>query len=525
MASRRFVPTALALVFGSLSGLAYPRFDFWPVIFVSVAGMLWLFRDRSPRSALWLGFVAGQAFYVAQVYWLSQYLGPIPLFALSTLEAAIFSIGALALNLTWRLFESRNGWRGLVAPLALACVWSLREWVAISWPYGGFPWSRLAMSQSASPLANWAYLGGLPLLSLVVAAIGGYLLLVVERLLAKPEAAAAVASRAIGLAAPLAVILALLAVPLVVRPPVRDDAGSMRIAAVQGNANAGLFANPVAGSIFEKHLRASATIVQRSDDYKPEATPDLVVWPENAVDINPERDSATAVRVNDFVSTRLRAPLLFGTITQRGVDLFNSSVLWLPNRGEVARYDKQRPVPFAEFVPDRDFWYALAPDLIGLISHGYTFGTASGVMSVANHSVGVNICFEIAIDDLNNKLVTDGAQVLISQTNNSDFGHSDETYQQAAIARLRAIEFGRTVVNDSTVGVTAVFAADGSVMASIPAFRPGAIVADVPLSNAKTPAFFAGGYVALGANLVGIFLAAAGLAAMFRQRRKASAPQ
>lgn len=508
MASRRFIPTLLALAFGASSGLAYPRFDLWPAIFVSVAGLFWLFRGRSMRTALWLGFVAGQAFYVSQVYWLSQYLGPVPLFALSTLEAFIFGAGAAAISLTWRLFQGAKGWLAMLGPMALAAVWSLREWVAISWPYGGFPWSRLAMSQSTSPLAAWAYLGGLPLLTFVVAALSAYLLLAIERLRASRSLRPVIA--------PGAAIVALAVIPALIHPPVLHDAGSMRIAAVQGNANAGLFANPVAGSIFEKHLRASAVIADQSRAGK---APDLVIWPENAVDINPEADPATAMRVTNFVTDRLRAPLLFGTITRRGEDLFNSSLLWLPGRGEVARYDKQRPVPFAEYVPDRDFWFSIAPDLIGLISHGYTFGTSSGAITVANHKVGVNICFEIAIDDINRKVVSDGAQLLISQTNNSDFGHSDETYQQAAIARLRAIEHGRAVVNDSTVGVTAVYASDGSVLASIPAFKPGAVGVEVPLSNAKTPAFFVTEWLTLACNLSALMLILQGARLSIRRKR------
>ena len=502
-------------VFGALSGLAYPRFDFWPAIFFSVAGIFWLLRGRTLRTAAGLGFIAGQGFYLSQIYWISQYLGPVPLIALSTLEALIFAIGAVGITLSWRLSNALSArlavW--LTGPM-LATMWVTREWVSINWPYGGFPWSRLAMSQSESPLASWAYIGGLPLLSWVVALVSAQLVFILLRYQAsrtagtKPYRDAPLWARA-------ASIAAIFAIGFAVQPPTEAETGTLKIAAVQGNANAGLFANPVPGSILEKHLRASRLIAVEDQSDKP----DLVVWPENSSDINPAGSPTTAIELNDFVTNKLQTPLILGTITERNGKFYNESQLWLPDRGPVDYYAKKRPVPFAEYVPDREFWYSLAPDLIGLISHGYDFGTRDGIYSVAEAKVGVNICFEIAVDELNRDLVSDGAQVIISQTNNSDFGYSDETFQQAAIARLRAIETGRVVVNDSTVGVTAAFAPDGSVLAALEPFKPGAMTVEVPLRSTHTPAFWIGPGFVLVVNLLAVGQLLVALALSLKSRR------
>lgn len=464
--------------FGAVSGLAYPRFEFWPTIFISVAGITWLLRRRSITASLTLGFLGGAAFYVSQIYWISQYLGPAPLIGLATLEAAIFAAGALAITLTWRLLDSWNSrlapW---LTPVALANVWLLREWVSTNFPYGGFPWARLGMSQSNSAFANFAYVGGIPLISWVVAFISATLIMVLSSARMRSVRASLLK---------LTPVAVLTLVAVLIHPSVAPESGSLRIAAVQGNANAGLFANPVPGSILQKHLRASALITKDSTAPKPQ----LVVWPENSVDVNPAANATAAIELDRLVTEQLGVPLILGTIVERGGEYFNQSQLWMPGRGAVDYYDKKRPVPFAEYVPDRDFWYALAPDLIGLISHGYSFGTRDGIYDVAATKVGVNICFEIAIDEINRDLVAGGAAVLVSQTNNSDFGHSDETYQQAAIAKLRAIETGRVVVNDSTVGVTVAFAPDGSIIKQLKPFEPGVIEFDAPLRTSLTPAFW-----------------------------------
>jgi len=60
--------------------------------------------------------------------------------------------------------------------------------------------------------------------------------------------------------------------------------------------------------------------------------------------------------------------------------------------------------------------------------------------------------------------------------------------QQLAIARIRALELGRSVVNISTVGTSAVIAPDGTVSHQLPVYSPGVIVDDVPLATGKTPA-------------------------------------
>jgi apolipoprotein N-acyltransferase len=173
---------------------------------------------------------------------------------------------------------------------------------------------------------------------------------------------------------------------------------------------------------------------------------------------------------------------------------FNSSLLWKPTVGLADQYDKKRPVPFAEYVPDRDFWYSLAPDLIGLIYRGYTFGTRDPIFEIDGHPLGVLICFEIAIDESLEGLVDSGAQAILLQSNNADFGHSDEAYQQLAVAKLRAIETGLPLINVSTTGPSGIFASDGKELVEVPAFQPRFFAKTINLKTSDTPAMGVGRY-------------------------------
>jgi apolipoprotein N-acyltransferase len=117
---------------------------------------------------------------------------------------------------------------------------------------------------------------------------------------------------------------------------------------------------------------------------------------------------------------------------------------------------------------------------------------------------GIDICFDITDDNVMRDSITSGAQILIAQTNNADFGHTDESVQQLAIARIRAMELGRTLVNDSTVGTTAIILPDGQTVAQLPTYAPGALVETVPLSTTITPATWLGEPIELLACLLGL---------------------
>jgi apolipoprotein N-acyltransferase len=283
---------------------------------------------------------------------------------------------------------------------------------------------------------------------------------------------------------------------------------------VQGNSDAGLFSDYSPGEILNDHLAASEALVGKPLD--------VVVWPENGNDIDPLRDEVSA-RVLDDLAVRLDAPIVFGTITHPDQDTyFNSSLVWTPGQGVTAHYDKIHPVPFAEYMPSRDFFYALAPDLVGLVTRDYSAGTRSNVVMIDQTPVGLSICFDITDDQQAYDMQRAGAQVVFAQTNNADFGRTDESLQQLSIARLRAMEMGRAVVNISTVGVSAIIAPDGSTIDELPRFTAGAMYADVPLSTTATPAMIAGRFIEL-------LLAATGLAGLclvgavtMRSRRRAS---
>ena len=495
----------LAIASGLVALYAFPTENVW-ILAPLIPGLLLISTLGLGFWWAWLlGFFAGQAFYIAHIEWISLYLGPVPLIALSTLQSLYYAFGAALTAWLYKRLKPR-GVELIYFGLAATSIWTLREFLANNFPYGGFPWSRLAMTQTDSFMMKWAFWGGMSLLSFMVALMG----ILAALWVMNRSGRARMPGRPV-----IASILLVALVPIITPTSfTTTQTGTRVIAAVQGNANAGLFSNVERGTILQNHLDATELVFQSPlvDEV------DLLVWPENSSDIDPLR-SETARQKIEEISTRLDAPFSFGTITMRGDESFNSTLLWQPGVGPVDYYDKKQPVPFAEYAPDREFWRMFAPDLVDMIPRGFSFGQRDGIFEVSEGFVaGTLICFEIAEDSILRELSDTGAEVILSQTNNADFGYSDETFQQAGIARLRAIETGRAVVNISTVGQSAIYLPSGEVLAELQWYTPAAMVEEVPLYSGYTPAMFIGRFFDYVNALV--VLALVGLALARKSRRR-----
>jgi apolipoprotein N-acyltransferase len=117
---------------------------------------------RSLRGSFTVGLVFGLGFFFPLLVWVVN-VAWFAWVALAIASALIFAVFAVA----QRLLLNLRCW-----PLAVAGWWVAAEAFRDRWPWGGFPWGRLAMSQAGLPTQGWAAIGGTPLLTLVVALTG-----------------------------------------------------------------------------------------------------------------------------------------------------------------------------------------------------------------------------------------------------------------------------------------------------------------------------------------------------------------
>jgi apolipoprotein N-acyltransferase len=463
----------IAAAAGPVMDAGFPDRDVWPLTFVGIGLYLVAFRGRSFWGATLTGLIGGLSFYLVHIEWASLFLGPLPMVALATLQSLFFALGAALIALAYRVVP--RVWPSTLAsltllPIIVAGLWTGREAIASVWPYGGFAWGRVALSQSQGPFAelfSWLGISGVSCVMVALVA----LTIEVTRV---TEPAALTRATVV-----FATATMLIAVPL--WPALGTE--SMTVAAVQGAGKAAYFDKRDLGDILKSQVDATVPLFGTDVD--------VVLWPEGGTDISP-LESEYAAGVFDYIASGMDAPLISGAITARDGAYFNTSLYWQEGVGATDLYDKKHPVPFGEYVPDRDFWRPFAPDLIDLIGREYTPGTTDTVFDVNGVLVGVNICFDISDDQILTESAEEGAQIIFAQSNNADFGRTDESVQQLAIARIRAIELGRTVVNISTVGTSAIISPSGETLDELEWYVPGAMVQSVPLQTHLTPAVVLG---------------------------------
>lgn len=486
---------ALAVAGGFALDAAFPSLGWWPLAFVAVPLALVSLVGRSLWGSVLVGAAFGAAFYFPHVSWSSQFLGDDPLgwvpwVALATAETLLLAVFSPLVTLAYRWLPR---WRDTAAvrlvalPALVAGAWTARELVLGSWPYGGFPWGRLGMSQSESPIApvaSWLGVSGLGFL--MVALCAGAVEAVrwaarVQRERAEHGERAGSAARWWG-----ALPVGLLAVVMMVVPQFPTaDAGTLRVGAVQGNGPAAYADQRAPLEVLRSQLDASARLENERVD--------VVVWPEGGVDSDPAANAATA-RTLSAAADAYGAPIVLNAASEVGDLVYNTSFLWTAD-GATTTHAKRHPVPFGEYIPDRWLYSAIVPDLVGLISRGYTPGDDSPVFDLGRARAGLAICFDVAFDDVIQEGVRDGAQVFMFQTNNADFRGTDENLQQREIARMRAIETGRSVVNLSTTGTSQVFAPDGTLLQTLPFDEAGLLVTDIELRDGRTAGVVLGPWI------------------------------
>jgi len=325
-----------------------------------------------------------------------------------------------------------------------------------------------------------------------------------------------------------AIAAAVLVAPRTLPLQTRAENGTVRVGAVQGNVATDF------EDAFNRALEVTGNHAKATKQLAADVGPgslDMVIWPENSADLDP-RDYPASATIVDEAAQAVQAPVLVGAVPVVDDIRYNDVLIWNPGdvSGKTAHpyYRKHRPVPFAEYIPSRSLVRRLTTqvDRVGidmLPGTGPSTLTVPAVTQGRDVTFAMGICFEVAYDDALRTGVEQGGQAIIIPTNNASFLDSGEAAQQLAQGRVQAVVHGRSVIQASTVGYTAIINPRGEVEQVTRPYTQASLVADVPLRSSQTVADRLGaapGIILLtGAGL----LVGAGILSRLRSGRKAAA--
>jgi apolipoprotein N-acyltransferase len=373
-------------------------------------------------------------------------------------RAALFNTAYFAVGLAWSVEFAVVAFIGLMAievllatlpwlitikaprvmVLAFPALVTLGELLRYRWPLGGLPLAGVALGQVNGPLLPVSRLGGDLAVVFVTALIGAGLYCVRE-------------NRALAIAAAVSTVLVVGAGWISATP---KATGSLRVAYAQGGGPRGLRAiENVDTDVFGNQVKATKRL---------HAPVDLVVWPEDVIDLTgPIAKDPVKTEVGD-IATGLRTTLVAGVVEDSGTDRFrNAAVAWDRSGKIVDRFEKVHRVPFGEYVPARGLIKHLAD--ISPVPRDAIAGQGDGVLLTRAGQLGVMISYEVFFADRARTAVHGGAEILLVPTNASSFNGRQVPGQEVAAARLRAVETGRDLVQAAPTGHSAFVTAGGHV--------------------------------------------------------------
>ncbi len=477
----------LAATSGLALALALPGAGWAPLVLLFPGLLLEaVHRSTTWRRAALAGWLGGTVHWLVATSWIlpvMHHYGGLPL------AAAVASLMAMSLllGLTWAVAAGATrvlppGLRPWFFPLAWIAVEVLREL-----PVYRFPWNT-----TASVLAPWPEL----LQSLPVWGASG-LGWAVTALGAGAWAALRRDTRLSGVLLALVATAATAGLTLVSPGPGAPAGPALRVAALQPGTTLEEKWDPSQAATL-----ASRVLAQTRDAAASGAR--LILWPESAIPYTLEADRRYRHFVEDLASD-LDVTLVLNSIGAAPTGGYTNSAYVVTPRGlSPHRYDKIRLVPFGEYVPVVGR-FAFAEPLVREVGR-FTPGTDSRPVEAAGTRLGLAICYEIVFPSLVTREVRQGAELLVTLTNDGWYGFSWAPRQHFAQAVLRAVETRRWVARAALTGISGFIDPTGRVVKTLPVGASGILVADVQPLTGLTPRVRRGDWWALLCALAAVFL-------------------
>ena len=476
-------------------GFTFKECWFFSWMFFTPLAISVFFTNKASKRVLSSLFCFFFVFYVCCYSWLiSMY--PLDFAGLGSLESIlVIALGLILIPLVHGTLMSFSIW--LLNKLCEKCSFSVIRSLGVSFGYVlgeflqgfgylGFPWARMYVSQRGN------------IYNLQSAKLfGSYFITFIVVFFGCMTAQALVSGKNRKKYALTAALIFLLnftfgVVCVKVTEMGYDKTSTVNVAALQGNISSYEKWDSLQNS-YERYLILSEQAAKYCKDNGIDC--DIALVPETAF-------PSTAVRVVDgtvtkgtklldvsaLLSKTMSCPVLSGTFTQIDQSEYNSLVC-VNSYGEILGvYNKQKLVPFGEFVPYRSFISVIFPLLsdINMLSSDLAFGENQKPIDVSGIKTACLICFDSVFGDCVREQIKNGGDIIAVSTNDSWYKRSKALEQHAAHSVMRAIENHRPLVRSANTGISMIVEPTGKIVEQTEILETSFIVGKLHKQNIFT---------------------------------------
>lgn len=457
-----------SLVSGVVTTLAFAPFDLSWLVFISLATAFYIWDKLPARQAAVSAWLFGMGLHCSGVSWIYYSVhvhgsAPVPFAILLVfLLCCYLSIyPALAAWLVNRYMPNDPVMRLL---LFYPAAWVVFEWLQ-GYVMTGFSWMQLGYTQIEYPLSGFAPVLGNHAVGGAVAVSAGALALLVR------QRKCLCISYIVSLTIPVMVLWLSGALLATINWTERHGA-PLKVSVIQGN---------IAQQDKWKPQMKQPTMRLYRELSLAQQDVDLIVWPETAIPDFEHRATPYLQALSQVMEAR-GTDLLLGIFVLNEEKRVLNSVINI--NGGI--YEKRHLVPLGEYIPLRfliEFFNRFVKIPMSDIASG---SEGQPLLTAAGIPLGLSICFE---DAFARDVIRDlpEAKLLINFSNDAWFEDSHEPHQHHAIARMRALEAGRSMIRATNTGITALIGPHGNVISQYPQFETGVLKGEIQPYTGTTP--------------------------------------
>ncbi|MFW5813226.1 MAG: apolipoprotein N-acyltransferase [Fibrobacterota bacterium] len=481
--NRWWLPIVSGLLFSlslpPFNSMLHPLFTPFPLLSFVALVPLFFFATRRPRKkALSHSYIYSVFMALGQYYWIgfvtAEGLWAIILVgvALISMAVGVFYFSAALLFRLTRRFLPR------MYILVFPAVWVLIEYSRTLSDIS-FPWSLLGYSSVGFlPLAQFSAFTGVWGLSFLIV-LGN---IFIWELLLSLRTNENIQQKWIHCCVWGALVVGIVGWGMFRMGKDPEPQGEMKVSLLQSHMDQFNWADNSIDSAF--------TISESMIDEAAVEKPDLIVFPESGLLCFLDRKISYRRKAMSWVK-KTGIPFIVGALhwdkasegSPYEYDVYNTAFLVQSDR--LIPYHKIRLVPFSEGMPFEAQFPILSR--VNLGEADFMRGTEETVFEIGeNIKAAPYICYEIIYPSFVQRRLEKSTNLLVNVTNDGWFGRTSGPYQHAAMAQMRSIENGISLVRSANSGISMFVDPFGRVLSRTGLYERAILTHTVPESRIHT---------------------------------------